>query len=266
MGIDKLDYMMKGLAPATLTTLIANTGTGKTWFLVLLAVNASLAGFRVSLFVTEMNTDQMQDRLDAMLFGKLMGEMSYADFKSGKLSQEQEDKYFKMIDEKIPKLEPIFLSQATGVTSVASEIEQRKPDLVLIDGVYLMEDERKSDSDWLRVTHITRDLKLLSKRANIPILTNSQADKNTSKKTGPALGDISYAQAIAQDSDNILALFRDEVMIEDREMMIRILKQREGSLGKVVQNWDFTTMNFSGIYAEETEDAGDSSNNLIGVD
>ena len=52
------------------------------------------------------------------------------------------------------------------------------------------------------------------------------------------------------DSDNVLALFRDEVMFEDKEMEIKVLKQREGMLGKVVINWDFTRMNFDSIYSE----------------
>ena len=61
-----------------------------------------------------------------------------------------------------------------------------------------------------------------------------------------------YTQSIGQDSDNVLALFRDEIMINDREMGIKVLKQREGVLGKVIINWDFDKMNFKSIYSEST--------------
>jgi len=118
-----------------------------------------------------------------------------------------------------------------------------------------MEDDQNSDSDWLRVAHITRDLKKLAKREKIPILINTQADKNTSKKTGPELGSISYSQACGQDSDVVLALYRDEIMINDKEMGLKILKQREGTLGKVILNWNFDTMDFSEIYMEQSGDA-----------
>ena len=64
------------------------------------------------------------------------------------------------------------------------------------------------------------------------------------------MGDIKYSQAIGQDSDNILSLFRDEVMIADKEMGVSVKKNREGTLGKVILNWDFKTMNFSSIYSE----------------
>ena len=118
-------------------------------------------------------------------------------------------------------------------------------------------DDQGADSDWLRVAHITRDLKKLAKRTKVPFFINSQADKNTSKRTGPELSSISYTQAIGQDSDNVLALFRDETMIADKEMGIKVLKQREGECGRVYMQWDFDHMKFGAIYSER--ESGDST-------
>ena len=263
-GIPHLDYILKGLVKETLTTLIANTGVGKTWFLVLLGAYAQLSGLKVCIFITEMSTDLMQDRFEAMLYGMMYGDFSYSQFKSGSLPKEVEDTYFEFLEEDLPKLEPLIIESATGISSVVSVIEREKPDLVLVDGAYLMEDEQGAKDDWLRVTHITRDLKKTAKNWHIPVFINTQADKNTSKKTGPELGSIMYTQSIGQDSDNVLALFRDEVMINDREMGIKVLKQREGVLGKVIINWDFDRMNFKSIYSEgddsfDSEEESDNS-------
>lgn len=254
MGIPHLDYILKGLIKETLTTLIANSGVGKTWFLVLVGAYAQLNNYKVCVFITEMSTELMQDRFEAMLFGMMYGDFNYSSFKSGCLPVETENQYFEFLEEDLPRLEPLIIETATGISSVVSVIEREKPDLVLIDGVYLMEDEQGAKDDWLRVTHITRDLKKTAKNRHIPILINTQADKNTSKKTGPELGSIMYTQAIGQDSDNVLALYRDEIMINDREMCIKVLKQREGVLGKVVINWNFDSMNFKSIYSEDTSD------------
>lgn len=251
-GIPHLDYILKGLIKETLTTLIAGTGVGKTWFLVLLGAYAQLNGYKVVCFITEMSTELMQDRFEAMLFGMMYGDFSYNNFKSGSLNLETENMYFEFLEEDLPKLEPLIIETATGISSVVSVIEREKPDLVLVDGAYLMEDEQGAKDDWLRVTHITRDLKKTAKNWHLPLVINSQADKNTSKKTGPELGSIMYTQSIGQDSDNVLALFRDEIMINDKEMGIKVLKQREGVLGKVIINWDFDHMNFKSIYSEST--------------
>lgn len=261
MGIPHLDYILKGLIDETLTTLIANSGVGKTWFLVLIGAYAQLNNYKVCVFITEMSTDLMQDRFEAMLYGMMYGDFNYGNFKAGCLPTEVENQYFEFLEEDLPKLEPLIIETATGISSVVSVIEREKPDLVLIDGVYLMEDEQGAKDDWLRVSHITRDIKKTAKNWHIPILINTQADKNTSKKTGPELGSIMYTQSIGQDSDNVLALYRDEIMLNDKEMGIKVLKQREGVLGKVIINWDFDHMNFKSIYAEnnEEEDDGNSS-------
>ena len=172
----------------------------------------------------------------------------------------------------MPNCEPLIIATASGVMGVSAEIDKHKPDVVLIDGVYLMEDDQGAKDDWLRVAHITRDLKKLAKRCKLPIFINTQADKNTSKKTGPELGSIMYTQAIGQDSDDILALYRDEVMLSDREMCLKVLKQREGVTGKVMMNWNFDVMDFSEIYAETNDtnftDDGQpvEADNVIGVD
>jgi replicative DNA helicase len=250
-GFPLLDYILKGLEKKTLTTLIANTGVGKTWFEVLLGAYCQLQNCRVLQFVTEMSEEVMRDRYEAVLFSKCYkGGFNYNAFKSGTLDLKTEKKFFQFLHDDLPDLEPLFICTATGVMSVAASIDKYKPDLVMIDGAYLMEDDQGAKDDWLRVAHITRDLKRLAKSMKVPILINTQADKNTSKKTGPELGSIMYTQAVGQDSDNVIALFRDEVMMQDKEMGIKVLKQREGTLGKVFTSWDFDTMNFECIYTE----------------
>ncbi len=259
MGIDKLDYILKGSQPKQLTTMIASTGVGKTWFEVLLGAYAQLNNYRVLQFVTEMSEEVMRDRYEAVLYGQMIGELNYGRFKAGNLSLEEETNYFNFLEKTLPKMEPLIIETAFGVSSVAAKIDQHNPDLILIDGAYLMDDERGAKEDWLRVAHITRDLKSLSKLRKKPIFINSQADSTTSVRTGPELGNIGYAKAIGQDSDVVLALFQDEQMREDKEMKVKILKQREGVLGSVVLNWDFTRMNFDPIYATVEQSSDNKS-------
>ena len=256
-GFKHLDFILKGLENETLTTLIAGTGVGKTWLEILIGANCQLQNYRVLQFVTEMSEDIMRDRYEAVLFAKCYGAMNYNAFKSGALSLEEEKKYFEFLEEDLPHFEPLIIATATGVMGVSAAIDKYDPDIILIDSAYLMEDDQGAKDDWLRVAHITRDLKKLAKRCKKPIFINTQADKNTSKKTGPELGSIMYTQAIGQDSDNVLALYRDEVMINDREMGLKVLKQREGTLGKMTINWDFDSMNFSEIYMEQSEEHED---------
>lgn len=266
MGIDKLDMLLKGMQPKQLITLIAKSGIGKTWMWIIVAAYCQLNGYRVLFLTTEMSEEQIEDRLEATLVKMMLGyEFNYGRFKSGTLTPKEEDNYFELLEAK-EGLEPLIIETATGVSNVSAKIEQYQPDIVFIDGVYLMEDDRGAKEDWLRVAHITRDLKSLAKLKKLPICINSQADSTTSKKTGPELENIGFSKAVGQDSDVVLGLVRDEEMIEDKEMKIKILKQREGTLGSVILNWDFATMNFDSIYSEvDNTDKNNEDRGLVTI-
>ena len=51
-------------------------------------------------------------------------------------------------------------------------------------------------------------------------------------------------------------------------MQLRILKQREGVLAKIMLTWDFDTMTFEEIYAEKdkNDNTQDVESNVIGID
>lgn len=264
-GFKSLDYLTKGLKDSTLTTIIANTGIGKTWLEVLMGSSQMLNNYRVLQAVTEMSEDIMRDRYEAVLFSMCYGiPFNYNDFKRGRLDPRTEKRFFEFLENDLPNLEPLHIVTATGVMGLAADIEKYDPDIIYVDSAYLMEDDQGARDDWLRVAHITRDLKKLAKRCKKPIIINTQADKNTSKKTGPEIESIMYTQAIGQDSDDVWALFRDAIMLQDHEMAIKILKQREGTLGKIMLNWDFFEMNFSEIYSDADEGFSEESNNKSG--
>lgn len=199
-GLSKLDYITKGLKDSTLTTVIAGTGIGKTWLEIVLGSYMQLQNYSVLQCVTEMSEDIMRDRYEAMLFSMCYNtEFNYNAFKSGMLDLKTEKLFFEFLENDLPNFEPLIITTATGVMGLSADIDKYNPDIIMIDSAYLMEDDQGAKDDWLRVAHITRDLKKLAKRCKKPILINTQADKNTSKKTGPELGSIMYTQAIGQD-------------------------------------------------------------------
>ena len=249
-GIPFLDFMLKGLAPETLTTLIAQTSVGKTYIQILVGAYAALNGYKVLQCMTEMSERQMRDRYEMILYAMTYGAIDNNRFRSGTLDKHEQESYFQFLDDVMPNIDLPMIT-AVSPMQIEANIDKYKPDLVLIDSVYLMQDDEKAESDWLRIAHITRNLKLIAKRKKVALFINSQADKNTSKKTGPDLGDISFSQSIGMDSDNVLTAYRTELMYTDRELCIKILKGREGGSGKVIMSWDFSNMQFKEIFNEK---------------
>jgi replicative DNA helicase len=261
-GFGKLDFLIKGFVKGTLTTMISRTGLGKSWLMCLVGVNAMLNNYKVIQFKTEMPTELMQDRYESLLYSKIYGELNYNQMKMGSLPPETEQSYLNFLDKDMPALESLLIETAIDIGTVEAKIQSEKPDLVLIDSVYLMNDVQKADNqDWLRVAHITRGLKKIAERYNVPIFINSQADKSSSVKTGPEIDNISYSQSIGMDSDTVLALYQDNDMFREHEIGLKVLKNREGMTGKIILHWDFRTMNFSEIDSEI-----DNQQNIIEVE
>ena len=225
--------------------------THNTWAEVLFGANAVVEGYKVLHFVTEMGVEAMRDRYEMAIYAMTVGAMDYSKFKSRTLDEKAEARYFKFLDEDLQDYDNFQLITGESPMQIAGEIEKYKPDIVFIDGVYLMNDDRKSNTDTEKVYHITADLKRIAKNYKIPIVINSQADKSTSTKTGPELENISYAQSIGRDSDVVMAVYRTEMMYTDKEMGLKVLKNREGTTGKLLISWDFSDMQFKQIYFEK---------------
>lgn len=225
--------------------------THNTWAEVLFGAYAVIEGYKVLHFVTEMGVEAMRDRYEMAIYAMTVGAMDYSKFKSRTLDEKAEARYFKFLDEDLQDYDNFQLITGESPMQIAGEIEKYKPDIVFIDGVYLMNDDRKSNTDTEKVYHITADLKRIAKNYKIPIVINSQADKSTSTKTGPELENISYAQSIGRDSDVVMAVYRTEMMYTDKEMGLKVLKNREGTTGKLLISWDFSDMQFKQIYFEK---------------
>lgn len=225
--------------------------THNTWAEVLFGANAVVEGYKVLHFVTEMGVEAMRDRYEMAIYALTVGTMDYSKFKSRTLDPKTEARYFKFLEEDLQDYDNFQLITGESPMQIAGEIEKYKPDIVFIDGVYLMNDDRKSNTDTEKVYHITADLKRIAKNYKIPIVINSQADKSTSTKTGPELENISYAQSIGRDSDIVMAVYRTEMMYTDKEMGLKVLKNREGTTGKLLISWDFSDMQFKQIYFEK---------------
>ena len=251
MGIDMLDFYLKGMQNEQLITIMSKTGVGKTFLLTMIATNAMLNNYRGIFYTTEMSPAMIRDRNEVLLYKQTVGDISYSRFKSGSLTAKEQENYFDFLDNILPKLEPMYLDVAAGVSGIVSDIELLQPDFVVIDSAYLMPDDRGAKDDWLRVAHITRDLHNVAGSKHIPIIISVQADSNSNVKTGPELGNAKYAKAIEEDSDVVMSMFQSAEMRGDKQMLIKILKNREGGINNITMNWDFDTMEFSAIHQDD---------------
>lgn len=250
IGIDLVDSITGGLNKGELTTYMAYTGVGKTWLLVIMAVNLAKQGYRVLFMTTEMSTKKMFQRIDAVWNG-----FNYSEFKKGQLSKKDEKKFREYLDKmsKTSKKDLLLVvEQATGgVSQISAKVDEHQPDVLLIDGGYLLEDESGAEDDWKSIIKIWRGLHKMCLAKDIPIVVTTQSKDETNAN----LKSINFAKAIAQDCDVFGVLEQDEQQRRDREADIRYLKLRDGDMLSTVHlNWNFSTMEYNSIYTERADE------------
>ena len=80
------------------------------------------------------------------------------------------------------------------------KIEKYRPDVVFIDGLYLMASSRKIGKDNERVMSISRDCRQMVLDLKTPVVATMQANRKAAAHANAELDEIAYSDAIGQDT------------------------------------------------------------------
>lgn len=246
-GFVDLDRMTGGIKPHQFWTIAGFTGTGKSTFLKAAAFNAWVQGESILYFSLEEDGEEIYERLDAMA-----AQIDYSLLRALNLPDTQVQKWLDYADslrETVHDIPVIEGGRYVTPDLVYAEMVRYQPSLVIIDYISLMTSSSPSrgTSMWQSLTEITRDLKLTARTLKIPIFAAAQTNRSGGKD-GAELDNVGYSLSVVQDPDVSLGLFSDEEMKENKEMEVRINKNRKGPLGKIRCIWDHE----NAIYREKT--------------
>ena len=247
-GFERIDEATAGLQGGQLITIIAPPKTGKSQIALQVAINTHEAG-HVPMFQSfEMNNHEQSQRHDAM-----RARISNARLRRGQLKTDEEQRLKQMyLDMK--QMKPFNLVDAiNGLTidALLAKAEQIKPDILFVDGVYLMMDQVTGDSNTPQaLTNITRGLKRVAQRLDIPVVITTQTLLWKMRGGKVSADSIGYSSSFFQDSDVILGL---EPVEADEEMrLLKIVQSRNaapGSESSITWKWD------TGCFHDETKQA-----------
>ena len=234
-GFRTIDEATAGLQNGQLITIIAPPKTGKSVLAMQIAVNVHEDG-HVPMFQSfEMSNIEQQHRHDAM-----RAHIAHSRLVRGKLTLDEERRYKAL--ERMDTMQKFYLTDSTSamtVTGLAAKIEKIKPDIVFVDGVYLMVDEASGESNTPQaLTSITRNLKRLAQKANIPIVVSTQVLLWKMKKGQVSADSIGYSSSFFQDSDVILGLQRQDEE-DDSSRELRIVASRNSGPASSDLLWDW---------------------------
>jgi len=192
-GFFDLDLLTQGFQKSDLIIIAGRPSMGKTAFALNIARNvADLQAFPVVVFSLEMSRNQIIYRLLSNESGITNSKLSSGIIKSNE---------WRLISKAINSLSDlnIYLDDKSDIT--ISDIKVKLTNLklrfgglgiIIIDYLQLISDIQFKDSRVQELSRITRNLKLLAKEFNVPIIVLSQLSRNVESRTNkrPLLSDL----------------------------------------------------------------------------
>ncbi len=240
-GYNDLDFVITGLNKSDLILLAARPGMGKTSFALNIAKYVSEKSKTV-VFSLEMGKEQLAARLLSMA-GKIAGNK----LRCGKLNDDEWKRLIKASDGYSNS--NLYIDDTACITVNEMKARVRRlgdVSLVIIDYLQLISSSRRVSNRVQEISEITRELKIMAKELNIPIICLSQLSRASEQRLDhrPMLSDLRDSGSIEQDADIVMMLYRERYYkpldgrIDPNECECIIAKNRHGETNTIIFNWE----------------------------
>ena len=254
-GIKELDNTITGLNRSDLIVLAARPGVGKTSLGLNIARHVAVtAKRRVAFFSLEMGREQLASRLlasEALVEGTKL--------RSGDLTEAEWARLIEAGD--ILRRADLYFDDSPGLTVLEMKGKLRRldhVDLVIVDYLQLMTGTKRTDNRVNEISEITRNLKVMAKELNVPVMALSQLRRPTerTKDHRPGLSELRDSGSIEQDADIVIFLHREAYnatseggqVTEDMDQNaaeIIVAKNRHGETKPIPVHWQGEYMRYT---------------------
>lgn len=244
-GFSTIDLATGGFQPGQLITIVAAPKTGKSVIAMQTAINIHEDGFVPMFQSFEMSNEEQQRRHDSM-----RAHIAHSRLSRGGLNPDEEKDYKAMLT-RIKGMHRFLLTDSVTsatLSTLSLKVEKWKPDVLFVDGVYLMEDEQASRGEARRgtpqnLTRITQGMKNLAQKYGLCIVQTTQVLPSKITKGRVTSDAIGWSSSFVQDSDVVLVLQRQDEE-DDTSRILRIDKSRNSGPAETELLWDWENGRF----------------------
>lgn len=221
-GIAQLDRYTGGISQGDLVYTVGRLGTGKTTFSLWLVNKWIQDGKKVLMVSNENRADDVIVKIDSFIGGFNPIRKRTKEWSEDDLHRLRTVSFIAshMEGEMLIPSHPV-----KDTKELYSLVYTYKPDIVVIDGIYLMQGVG-GDSHWEKLTQVSRSLKQLAEGEGVPIFGIHQANRNAIGRR-MEIEHVAYADALAQDADLVLGINPED----DGSLFVECLKSRWGKSG-----------------------------------
>ncbi len=233
-GFTDLDALTNGFHPGQMIIIAARPGVGKSTLALDIARNASVKhGMTSAFFSLEMSKTEITMRLLSA-----EAQIKLSQMRSGSMSEQDWQKIVRRMSEISDA--PMFIDDSPNMTMMeirakARRLKQRNNlKLIVLDYLQLMSSGKKVESRQQEVSEFSRQMKLLAKELEVPVIAISQLNRGPEQRTDkrPLLSDLRESGSLEQDADMVILVHRPDIHEADDpragEADLIVAKHRNG--------------------------------------
>ena len=261
-GFTELDRLTNGFQKSDLIIVASRPAMGKSSFAMNIAQYAALHDDRtVVVFSLEMSAEQLVMRMlctEATVDSQRIKEGLIGNTEMGQLMEVMDpmSRARVYIDDSSGASVPLIRSKCRRLNARVGL------DMVIIDYLQLMQSSggRKNDNRMQEISDMTRQLKLLARELDVPVILLCQLNRGPDQRADhrPIISDLRESGSIEQDADMVILLYRpaaypdtQECENGDNTSQIIIAKHRHGATGVIKLLWQGEYTRFRTIAGEQ---------------
>ncbi|MDO5077572.1 replicative DNA helicase [Corynebacterium sp.] len=238
-GFADLDHLTNGFHGGQMIIVAARPGVGKSTIALDFMRACSIKQRKTSvIFSLEMSKVEIMFRL-------LSAESSVklSDMRGGRMTDED----WAILANKAGEIEdaPLYIDDSPNLTmmeirSKARRLKQQHDlSMIVVDYLQLMSSGKRVESRQQEVSEFSRQLKLLAKELDVPLVAISQLNRGPESRTDkkPQVADLRESGSLEQDADIVMLLYRPDSQDQDSERLgeadIIVAKHRGGPIGTI---------------------------------
>ena len=240
-GFPELDEVIHGLQRGEeLFVIFARTNQGKSWILEKICTHIWEIGFNVGYISPEMGELSIGYRFDTLYKNFNNSDLMWGNKDFDEKNYKEYIESLKTHKNKFMVATPNDFDKKITVSKLKKWVQQYKLDMIAIDGITYLSDERykRGDNKTTSLTNISEDCMGLSLELGIPVAIVVQANRSgvTDKESEdtPELESIRDSDGISHNATKVLAVKQGN----DGTLTLQVKKQRNGRVGdKVRYQW-----------------------------
>lgn len=238
-GFIDLDNLTNGLHGGQMIIVAARPGVGKSTIALDFVRSCAIKHNKAAvIFSLEMSKTEI-----AMRLLSAETEIKLSDMRAGRLSDDDWTKLARRVGE--IEQAPVFIDDSANLTMMEIRSKARKLaqqhdlKMIVLDYLQLMSSGKRVESRQQEVSEFSRQLKLLAKELDVPLIAISQLNRGPESRTDkrPQLADLRESGSLEQDADMVMLLYRPDSQDKENERAgeadIILAKHRGGPIDTV---------------------------------